>query len=51
MAKETKQKVTRKKKPGMNLKDKRAAKKAKNARRSALLISGDGALRAAGLLR
>ncbi len=49
MANKTIQKVNRKK-PGRNLKEKRAAKKAKNARRSAL-ISTDGGLRAAGLSR
>ena len=50
MANKTIQKVNRKK-PGRSLKEKRAAKKATNARRSAPLIAGDRALRAAGLLR
>jgi hypothetical protein len=50
MANKTNQKVTRKK-PGMNLTGKREANKAKNTKRSALLVSSDGVLRAAGLLR
>lgn len=50
MANKTNQKISRRK-PGLNPKEKRAAKKATHARRSALLISSDGPLRAAGLLR
>jgi hypothetical protein len=50
MANKAIQKVNRKK-PGRSLKEKRAAKRAKNARKSTPFILGDGTLRAAGLLR
>ena len=50
MANKTNQKINTKK-PGRSLKEKRAVKKAKNARKSDLVRSGDGALRTAGLLR